>query len=226
MIERDFFRQSPLECSRELVGTTLQWGELAGIIVETEAYDNEGDPACHTFFRPSTRTFVEKNEAGVAYVYLNYGVHWMLNVLVKGKRTGFVLIRAIHPKAGIEAMQANRKRSLLTELCSGPGKLTQAFGIRGSDHGRDLCTDTCHAFYIGVKPQKLHQCTRIGISVAMDYPWRFVVADSPYLSVPIPSETPRELIVAQSLSTNERSRTSSKRKRSAKSPSQLERGEI
>lgn len=183
MINRDFFHRSPLECSRDLVGTTLQWGRLSGVVVETEAYDSEDDPACHTFFRSSARTFISLHQAGVAYVYLNYGMHWMLNVLVKGRRSGFVLIRALHPKTGIEAMQVNRKRTVLTQLCSGPGKLTQAFCIQGTDHGRDLCSDPRYAFYAGSPSPTLQQCPRIGISLAVDYPWRFVAAESPHLSV-------------------------------------------
>ncbi len=186
MIGREFFSRSPLECSRELIGSTLRWGNFSGCIVETEAYDGEDDPACHTFFRSSARTFVATHEAGVAYVYLNYGIHWMFNVLVKGKRSGFVLIRALDPKTGIEAMRINRKRAAftpLTQLCSGPGKLTQAFGIQGEDHGRDLCSDPCYSFYLGPSPKILQQCPRIGISTAVDYPWRFVAADSPHLSV-------------------------------------------
>lgn len=184
MIKRDFFYRSPLECSRDLIGATLQWGDLSASIVETEAYDSKDDPACHTYFRSSARAFVTTRAAGTAYVYLNYGVHWMLNVLVKGRRSGFVLIRALHPKKGIEAMQVNRGCLSLTELCSGPGKLTQAFGIQGVDHGRDLCSDPMYAFHAGSPQQAVRQCSRVGISVAMDYPWRFVVADSPYLSVP------------------------------------------
>lgn len=184
MIERDFFRRSPLECSRDLIGAILRWGNFAGSVVETEAYDSEDDPACHTFFRPSTRKFVAMHDAGAAYVYLNYGMHWMLNVLVKGSRSGFVLIRALHPREGIEEMQANRGRTSLPQLCSGPGKLTQAFAIRGEDHGRDLCSDPLYAFHVGLPPQTLQQCPRVGISAAIDYPWRFVAADSPHLSVP------------------------------------------
>ncbi len=181
---REFFCRSPLECSRELIGATLRWGNFSGNVVETEAYESEGDPACHTFFRSSARTFVATYPAGTAYVYLNYGIHWMLNVLVKGNRSGFVLIRALHPTTGIEAMQINRKRTILTQLCSGPGKLTQALGIRGTDHGLDLCSDPRYSFYAGPPQQTLRHCPRIGISVAVDYLWRFVAADSPHLSVP------------------------------------------
>ena len=84
MIPTSFFKRDPLICARELIGTELVWGECAGVIVETEAYLAENDEACHAFFRPSIRAFIERNDAGAAYIYLNYGVHWMLNALVKG----------------------------------------------------------------------------------------------------------------------------------------------
>ena len=130
MIGADFFRRNPLRCARELVGSELIWGRCGGVIVETEAYNAIGDEACHCFVRPSTRAFVERNQTGAAYIYLNYGVHWMLNVLVKGTENGFVLIRALEPTRGIELMK--RRRGIVDErqLCSGPGKLTQALDTR------------------------------------------------------------------------------------------------
>jgi len=83
-IERSFFERNPVMCARELIGCTLGLGSTMGIIVETEAYAAAGDPACHTMKRPSAREFVATNPPGTAYVYLNYGMHWMLNFLVKG----------------------------------------------------------------------------------------------------------------------------------------------
>lgn len=139
-LERSFFERSPVVCARELVGCLLEWGECVGRIVETEAYAVEGDDACHTAFRPSARAFVEKHPAGVAYVYLNYGMHWMLNVLIKSESGhGFVLLRALEPQLGVSRMESRRKRAKIRQLCSGPGKLAQALGVTGADHGRDLC---------------------------------------------------------------------------------------
>ena len=103
-----------------------------------EAYAAIDDEAAHTFTRPSARSFIERNKAGAAYVYFNYGVHWMLNVLVKGDANGFVLIRALEPRRGIELMKKRRGVDDLRQLCSGPGKLTQAFAITGRDHEMDL----------------------------------------------------------------------------------------
>src|SRR5947207_15436762 len=108
IVPASFFEREPLTCARELIGTELVWRECAGIVVETEAYLAENDEACHTFSRPSARAFVEKNKAGAAYIYFSYGAHWMLNVLVKGKSDGFVLIRAAEPLRGMELMKRRR----------------------------------------------------------------------------------------------------------------------
>src|SRR3981081_3515581 len=96
-----FFERDPLVCGRELIGAELVWGKCSGIVVETEAYLTLNDEACHPFTRPSTRAFVERNAAGAIYIYMNYGVHWMLNVLVKGgDRSGLILMRAVAPRRG------------------------------------------------------------------------------------------------------------------------------
>ncbi len=186
MIERDFFQRDPLTCSRELIGCELFAGECAGVIVETEAYCAVGDEACHTFFRSGTRDFMALHAPGAAYVYLNYGLHWLFNILVKGgggAKDGFVLVRALEPLRGIESMRARRQRHALRDLCSGPGKLTQALGITGKEHGIDLCAGGG----IGFQPRRFNpeveSCQRIGIVKAADLPWRFVLKDSPFVSV-------------------------------------------
>src|SRR6202043_1487552 len=121
MISRKFFRRDPLSCARELVGAELVWEQCAGIIVEVEAYAAVNDEAAHTFTRPSARSFIERNEPGTAYVYFNYGVHWMFNVLVKGGRAnGFVLIRALEPRDGVALMRKRRRVEDMRRLCSGP----------------------------------------------------------------------------------------------------------
>src|SRR5947199_662425 len=108
MIGRRFFRRDPLSCARELIGAELLWGECTGIIVEVEAYAAVNDEAAHTFTRPTARAFIERNKPGAAYIYFNYGVHWMLNVLVEGAENGFVLIRGLLPRPGIGLMQKGR----------------------------------------------------------------------------------------------------------------------
>jgi len=187
-IERDFFRRGPVVCAEELVGCGLFWGECAGTIVETEAYCAVGDEASHAFFRPSTREFMARNPAGTAYVYFSYGAHWMLNVLVKGNgreqavpENGIVLIRAVEPSAGIGLMRQRRGRTALRDLCSGPGKLAQAFGITGADHCRDLCSGEC-GFRPRRGPVEVETCQRIGISRSQHLPWRFLLKDSPFVS--------------------------------------------
>lgn len=184
MLKRFFFERDPVTCARELVGCRLTCGSLGGIVVETEAYDAEGDEACHTAFRPSARAFVATHQPGSAYVYFSYGVHWMLNVLVKGRREGFVLIRALEPIKGIEEMKRARETQDLRQLCSGPGKLTRALGVSGVLHGSDFCTDANFSFSAGRGNQVTESSLRVGISRAVELPWRFYVAGNPHVSRP------------------------------------------
>lgn len=187
MLPESFFKLDPLECAGNLVGTELIWGRCAGIVVETEAYLVEGDEACHTFSRPSAREFVRRNEPGAAYIYFNYGVHWMLNVLVKGgPREGLILIRALEPRRGIDSMRERRGVNDLCRLCSGPGKLTQALNITKRHHEIDLCSDPAHSFQPRPNEElEVVADSRIGISRAKDFPWRFSLRGSPFVSVPV-----------------------------------------
>lgn len=186
MVGASFFQRDPVTCARELVGTELVWGDCAGIVVETEAYHAVGDEACHAFFRPSIRAFLERNDAGTAYVYLNYGVHWMLNAQVKGGGNGFVLIRALEPTRGIELMQERRGVSGIRQLCSGPGKLTQALQITNADDERDLCSDPAHCFFhVRREPPDIAADERIGITRSAHLPWRFTLHGSEFISRPV-----------------------------------------
>jgi DNA-3-methyladenine glycosylase len=181
-----FFKRDPLTCARELIGTDLIWGECSGTVVEVEAYAAIDDEAAHTFTRPSARSFIERNEAGAAYVYFNYGVHWMLNVLVKGNAKGFVLIRAVEPQRGIELMKRRRGVGEIRRLCSGPGKLTQAFAITGQHHEMNLCADPRHCFVSDPKARfDVVADKRIGISRSAHLPWRFTLRGSPFVSRPV-----------------------------------------
>ena len=181
-----FFERSPLECARELIGCRLEWQGCAGVIVETEAYEAAGDAACHTHVRPSARQFIEEHEAGTAYVYLNYGVHWLFNLLVKGgERDGFVLFRALEPVSGLPRMKRRRHREAEADLCSGPGKLTKALGIDGALHGVQILQSRRFSLR---REAVRHQtepiaCRRVGISSAVNRKWRFVRAESACLSV-------------------------------------------
>ena len=192
-IERSFFQRDPVTCARELIGCTLRWKNSAGVIVETEAYGAVNDEACHTWSRPSARDFVARNPAGAAYVYFNYGMHWMLNVLVKGGREdGFVLFRAIEPVEGIAAMRHRRSRNSKLRiqnskpdvwLCSGPGKLAQALGVTGRDHGRDFCAGVAARFFPPDAAVEIESGSRVGISRAQDLAWRFMLRGSAHISV-------------------------------------------
>jgi DNA-3-methyladenine glycosylase len=183
MIRARFFRRDPLVCAHEFIGAKLIWGKCAGIIVETEAYFAENDEASHTFSRPSARAFIERNKAGAAYIYFSYGAHWMLNVLVKGKENGFVLIRALEPLSGIELMKKRRGVHAEQRLCSGPGKLTQALEITNRHHEMDLCADPRYCFMRD--PNAIIDVVadpRIGISRSAHHPWRFTLRGSPFVS--------------------------------------------
>jgi DNA-3-methyladenine glycosylase len=215
MLERSFFQRDPVTCARELIGCELIWKGCAGIVVETEAYAARNDEASHTFVRPSAREFVARHVAGTAYVYFNYGVHWMLNVLVKGgSEDGFVLFRALEPTRGLAAMMRRRMASRkgtgktlnVAAFCSGPGKLAQALGADGRDHGRDFCALPRIGFLAPARSVEVVADLRIGISRAAHLPWRFLLRDSPFVSVrakgvaenPKPSKARRQRVVGQS----------------------------
>jgi DNA-3-methyladenine glycosylase len=201
ILPSSFFQRDPLICARELVGAELVWGRCSGIVVETEAYLTLNDEACHTFTRPSTRAFVERNAAGTVYIYINYGVHWMLNVLVKGAaRSGLILIRALEPRLGLSIMRVHRGVDDVYRLCSGPGKLAQALDITKRHHEMNLCVNPRYCFmrHAGMDARVVAD-PRIGISRARDFPWRFTLAGSPFVSVPVcPSNARKSLTATRS----------------------------
>jgi DNA-3-methyladenine glycosylase len=184
----DFFERDVLVVARDLVGVELVWQGCSGIIVETEAYAAEGDPACHTATRPSAREFMRRQPPGAAYVYFNYGMHWLFNLLVKGGGCdGLILVRALEPRRGVALMRERRGRDRLEDLCSGPGKLALALGMAGSDHGIALAgrgrPAGCGLHGAGERRAVVAD-VRVGIRQAADYPWRFLAPDSPHVSVP------------------------------------------
>lgn len=197
-LAREFFLRDPVTCARELIGAEFHWDGCSGVVVETEAYSEIDDEACHTFFRPGARQFVERHEAGAAYVYFNYGMYWLTNVLTKDARTGergFVLLRALQPLSGLDQMRHRRGRERDRDLCSGPGKLSMALGITGEHHGWDLAADAGSrgqalrgfaAAAVNAKEARLGVVAdvRIGISRAQNLPWRFLAAGSPWVSKP------------------------------------------
>lgn len=184
LLTAEFFSQPPVRCAARLIGMEFHWHGCAGIIVETEAYAAHGDEACHTFQRKGARAFVADHPAGTAYVYLNYGMHWLFNILVKGQEDGFVLLRALSPTRGVDIMQQRRKTTDPTALCGGPGRLTQALAIDGTAHGCEFLATR----QTGILPQPVAGTIladrRIGISRAAEHPWRFLLAGSTALSRP------------------------------------------
>jgi DNA-3-methyladenine glycosylase len=186
-LPQSFFQHDPLICARELIGTELVWGKCSGIIVETEAYLTLNDEASHTFTRPSTRAFVERNVAGAVYIYMNYGVHWMLNLLAKGgERSGLILIRALEPRRGLALMRARRGVDDVRRLCSGPGKLAQALDITKRHHEMNICADPRYCLFPAAKSQiSVVADPRIGISRSKEFPWRFTLWGSEFVSRPV-----------------------------------------
>ncbi len=182
------FQKTPVDCATKLIGTEFRWNNAGGIVVETEAYAEFGDEACHTFVRNAAREFVRDKQAGTIYAYLNYGIHWLFNVLTKHESSnGFVLIRAIEPIVGIDEMKTRRNKQRLKDLCSGPGKLTQALGIGPEFHGTSIVeerSDFIHGFY-GDSNCNVVADTRIGITKAADFKWRFLLEGSPFVSKPL-----------------------------------------
>jgi DNA-3-methyladenine glycosylase len=183
---RDFFDRSVHDVARELIGCTLLHGGSGGVIVETESYD-EDDPACHGYNGPTPRNEVLFGPPGIAYVYFSYGVHNLLNAVCEPRgRAAAVLLRALEPTIGVEAMVRRRGRSAPRELCSGPGKLTQALGVGLDANGLSLSSPPFEVrgregawrdVEIVIGP-------RVGITRAADYPWRFCAAGSEHLSRP------------------------------------------
>jgi len=186
-VNASFYDRPVVEVARDLLGCVVEHKGSAGVIVETEAY-HDSEPACHAFVGLTQRTATLFGPSGRAYVYRSYGVHAMLNAVCEPEGVGAaVLIRALEPIEGIELMRRRRGVEARRELCSGPGKLTQALGIELLDNGVDL---SCGAIRIRRRPSAWRNVEvlvdrRIGISKAVELPWRFCAAGSRYLSRPV-----------------------------------------
>ena len=186
---RGFYERSVHDVARDLVGCVVRHGETAGRIVETESYHME-EPACHAYAGVTDRTSTLFGEPGHAYVYFSYGVHSLLNAVAEEAGVGAaVLIRALEPVDGIEVMRARRGMDRDEELCSGPGKLTQALGIGLSMNGSSLVDGPVEVLdrEPGLRAPRVVIGERIGITKAADLPWRFCDADSRHVSRPWPA---------------------------------------
>jgi DNA-3-methyladenine glycosylase len=176
-----------VEAARALVGFTVVHEGAAGLIVETEAY-HEREPACHAHVGATARTHILFGRPGMAYVYRSYGIHALFNVVVEPPGVGAaVLIRALEPVDGLEAMGTRRGCADIEALCSGPGKLTQALGIGLERNGTDLRDGPVVLLPPQGPPPALVTSTRVGITKAPELPWRFSAAGSRYVSKPWPT---------------------------------------
>jgi DNA-3-methyladenine glycosylase len=180
-LTRDFFARSVHEVAPGLIGATLLVGGVGGRIVEVEAYDEE-DPASHAFRGRTARNAAMFGPPGCAYVYRSYGVHWCLNLVcaLEG-RAEAVLIRALEPTHGIEAMRARRGVEEARALCSGPGKLCQALAVTREHDGLPLDAPPFE-LQGRLRAPEIETGSRIGITRAAERPWRYVLAGSPFLS--------------------------------------------
>jgi DNA-3-methyladenine glycosylase len=169
------------EVAPELIGATLFLDGVGGTIVEVEAYDQD-DPASHGFRGRTSRTASMFGPPGHAYVYRSYGIHWCLNlVCAEEGRAEAALVRALEPTRGLEAMRERRGVDAVRALCSGPGKLCQALGITRAHDGLALDEPPFELLAAECGPE-LAVGPRIGITRAVEKPWRYGLAGSPFLS--------------------------------------------
>jgi DNA-3-methyladenine glycosylase len=188
-LKPEFYARGVLDVARDLIGCVVRFGSAAGVIVETEAY-HDSEPACHAFVGLTPRTRVLFGPPGVAYVYRSYGIHALLNAVAEPEGVGAAaLIRALEPLEGLAEMRGRRRVDRPDQLCSGPGKLTQALGIGLDCNGADLARGPVR---IEPRPPAWREpaivvSTRIGITKAVELPWRFSARGNPCVSRPWPS---------------------------------------
>lgn len=186
-MKRAFFDRPVLEVAHDLIGCVVTHGDTAGVIVETEAY-HHSEPACHAYVGVTPRTRVLFGPPGRAYVYFSYGMHWMLNAVCEPAAVGAaVLIRALEPVDGLDHMRERRGMDAVRQLCSGPGKLTQALGIGPELNDADLLRGPVR---FSDRPRAWRDVdvdvdVRVGITKAADLPWRFLAAGNRFVSRPV-----------------------------------------
>jgi DNA-3-methyladenine glycosylase len=182
-IKRSFFARSVHEVAPDLIGATLLVNGVGGVIVELEAYHHT-DPAAHSFRGPTPRNQVMFGPPGFVYVYRSYGLHWCINFVCEpAGSASAVLIRALQPTQGIPAMRRRRKLRDERLLCSGPGKLTQALGISHAHNELPIDAPPI-CLYARTSEPDIVAGVRIGITKAIDLPWRYGLKGSKFLSKP------------------------------------------
>jgi DNA-3-methyladenine glycosylase len=185
-LNRDFFARSVHDVAPELVGAELYVDGVGGRIVELEAYDHE-DPAAHGFRGRTERNAAMFGPPGHAYVYRSYGIHWCLNLVCEGEGVASaVLVRALEPLAGLDAMRARRGVWEERPLCSGPGRLCQALAVT-RDHDKLPLDAPPFELRARAAPVDVVRGPRIGITKAAERPWRYGLAGSRFVSRPFRS---------------------------------------
>jgi len=184
-LSRAFFRRSVHEVAPDLIGVTLLFDGVGGRIVEVEAYHHT-DPAAHSFHGPTARNAVMFGPPGYAYVYRSYGIHWCLNFVCEPKGSAAaVLIRALEPTVGLPTMRRRRGTADIRLLCSGPGRLCAALRITAAHNGLAL-DEPPFELYARTDAVEVVAGTRIGLTKAIDKPWRYGLKGSRFLSRPFP----------------------------------------
>jgi DNA-3-methyladenine glycosylase len=191
VLGRRFYARPTLEVAKDLIGKVLvhdtRGGTASGVIVEVEAYIGESDPACHAAPGPTTRNAPLYGPPGVAYVYLNYGIHFLVNAVTEAKGSpAAVLIRALEPKAGVPLMRRRRGRRSIPvhDLCRGPGNLTRALAITLRQNGFDLTGSPLRIEDQGEPERDVSWSRRIGLNVGIEVEWRVTAVGSPAVSGP------------------------------------------
>ena len=195
ILPRSFYDRATLKVARDLIGKVLvhetRAGLASGVIVEVEAYIGESDKACHAAPGPTARNAPLYGRPGVAYVYLNYGIHYLVNAVTEAEGSpAAILIRALEPKDGIDLMRRRRamggtKRArhfAVDDLCRGPGNLTRALGIDLRQNVLDLTSSALRIEDHGLPARTIAWSRRIGINVAVEQEWRVYATDSPAVS--------------------------------------------
>lgn len=194
ILPRDFYARPTLDVARDLIGKVLlhdtRAGRAAGVIVETEAYIGEGDPACHASFGPTARNAPLYGPPGIAYVYLNYGIHHLVNAVTEPEGSpAAVLIRALEPIQG-EALMRRRRNGAgragappdVHGLCRGPGNLSRALGITLKENRRDLTRGPLRIEDHRLPARDVIWGIRVGLNVGLEHAWRCSAIDSPAVS--------------------------------------------